>query len=86
MQIQARHPFSNDGGRVECKNRTLQDRLVKEMRLDAVTGMDAGNDWLPGYILRHNTQFARIPARPDNLHRAVTESPGPAARYPVLAR
>lgn len=39
-------------GRVERKNRTLQDRLVKEMRLDGVTGMKAGNDWLPGYILR----------------------------------
>lgn len=62
-------------GRVERKNRTLQDRLVKEMRLDAVTGMDTGNDWLPSYILRHNTQFARPPARPDNLHHAVTESP-----------
>lgn len=60
--------------RVERQNRTLQDRLVKEMRLDGVTGMAAGNDWLPGYILRHNQQFARTPARPDNLHRAVTES------------
>lgn len=62
-------------GRVERKNRTLQDRLVKEMRLDGITGMKAGNDWLPGYILRHNQQFARPPARPDNLHRAVTETP-----------
>lgn len=62
-------------GRVERKNRTLQDRLVKEMRLDSVTGMAAGNEWLPGYIQRHNRQFARTPARPDNLHRAVTESP-----------
>jgi len=62
-------------GRVERKNRTLQDRLIKEMRLDGVTGMDAGNAWLPGYIQRHNTRFARTPARPDNLHRAVTETP-----------
>ncbi|WP_434622436.1 ISNCY family transposase [Tabrizicola sp. M-4] len=62
-------------GRVERKNRTLQDRLVKEMRLDGITGMKAGNDWLPGYILRHNQQFARPPTRPDNLHRAVTETP-----------
>lgn len=61
-------------GRVERKNRTLQDRLVKEMRLDGVTGREAGNAWLSGYILRHNQQFARSPARPDNLHRAVTES------------
>ena len=62
-------------GRVERKNRTLQDRLVKEMRLDGVTGQSAGNAWLPFYIQRHNQQFARTPARPDNLHRAVTESP-----------
>jgi transposase len=41
-------------GRVERKNRTLQDRLVKELRLDGVTGFAAGNEWLPGYILRHN--------------------------------
>lgn len=62
-------------GWVERKNRTLQDRLVKEMRLDDVTGMVAGNAWLPGCTQRHNQQFARTPARPDNLHRAVTESP-----------
>lgn len=59
-------------GRVERKNRTLQDRLVKEMRLDGVTGMKAGNDWLPGYILRHNQQFARQPARPDPLPAPTT--------------
>lgn len=62
-------------GRVERKNRTLQDRLIKEMRLDGVTGMEAGNAWLPEYIQRHNARFARSPARPDNLHRAVTETP-----------
>lgn len=62
-------------GHVERKNRTLQDRLVKEMRLDGITGMKAGNDWLLGYILRHSQQFARPPARPDNLYRAVTETP-----------
>lgn len=61
-------------GRVERENRTLQDRLIKEMRLDGVTGMAAGNAWLPGYVSRLNARFARPPARPDNLHRPVTES------------
>jgi transposase len=62
-------------GRVERKNRVLQDRLVKDMRLEGVTGQAAGNAWLPEFILRHNKQFARHPARSDNLHRAVSETP-----------
>ncbi|MEY5037762.1 MAG: hypothetical protein RL472_868, partial [Pseudomonadota bacterium] len=65
-------------GRVERKNRTLQDRLVKEMRLDGVTGMKAGNDWLPGYILRHNRQFARTPdvSRRARHHKIETDPHG----------
>ena len=34
-------------GRVEQANRTWQDRLVKELRLAADSGMDAGNTFLP---------------------------------------
>jgi hypothetical protein len=30
-------------GRVERSNRTLQDRLVKELRLAGISGMEAGN-------------------------------------------
>ena len=33
-------------GRVERVNRTLQDRLVKEMRLAGISDIDAGNDFL----------------------------------------
>jgi len=62
-------------GRIERCFGTLQDRLVKEMRLEGIDTPEAGNAWLPGYIQRHNTRFARTPARPDNLHRAVTETP-----------
>jgi hypothetical protein len=56
-------------GRVERVNRTLQDRLVKELRLAAVAGIDAGNAFLPDFIERFNGRFAVAPARPQDLHR-----------------
>jgi transposase len=56
-------------GRVERANRTLQDRLVKELRLAGISDMETGNAFLPGFITEHNQRFARTPFRPDNLHR-----------------
>jgi len=56
-------------GRVERANRTLQDRLVKELRLAGISYIAAANEFLPGFIERHNLRFARVPARPDDLHR-----------------
>lgn len=56
-------------GRVERANRTLQDRLVKELRLAGISDMATGNAFLPGFIAQHNLRFAHPPARPDNLHR-----------------
>jgi hypothetical protein len=56
-------------GRVERANRTLQDRLVKELRLAGISGMEDGNAFLPGFIERYNARFARTPARTDDLHR-----------------
>jgi len=56
-------------GRVERVNRTLQDRLVKELRLANVCDMDAGNAFLPEFMSRFNTRFSVCPAKPDNLHR-----------------
>jgi hypothetical protein len=37
-------------GRVERANRTLQDRLVKELRLAGVCDMNAGNLFLPQFM------------------------------------
>ena len=56
-------------GRVERAHLTLQDRLVKELRLAGISDMEAGNAFLPGFIERHNARFARTPARPEDLHR-----------------
>jgi len=56
-------------GRVERANRTLQDRLVKELRLAGINDIDAANAYLPGFMAVFNEQFAKRPAKPDNLHR-----------------
>ena len=48
-------------GRVERMNATLQDRLVKEMRLADVSGIAAGNAYLPAFIADLNARLAVVP-------------------------
>lgn len=62
-------------GRVERANRTLQDRLVKELRLAGISDMDAANAFLPSFTDRFNAKFAKAPAKPNNLHRALNIAP-----------
>lgn len=62
-------------GRVERANRTLQDRLVKELRLAGISDMDAANAFLPMFMARYNAKFAKTPRRPDNLHRPLNTEP-----------
>jgi len=62
-------------GRVERANRTLQDRLVKELRLAGISSMDDGNMFLQGFMERYNEKFAKVPRSPDNLHRALNVEP-----------
>jgi transposase len=62
-------------GRVERANRTLQDRLVKELRIADISDMEAANAFLPGFTARYNARFAKPPARPDNLHRVLNIAP-----------
>lgn len=46
-------------GRSERAFRTLQDRLVKELRLAGISTVEAANVWLAEhYIAQHNTAFA----------------------------
>lgn len=56
-------------GRVERANRTLQDRLVKELMLEGITTIAAANAHVPGFMERFNGRFACPPARPGDLHR-----------------
>jgi transposase len=62
-------------GRVERVNRTLQDRLVKELRTAGIGGIEAGNAYLPGFVARFNARFAVAPARPDDRHRPLNVAP-----------
>jgi transposase len=58
-------------GRVERVNRTLQDRLVKELRLAGLRDIAAGNAFLPAFMQRFNERFAIAPANPQDLHRSL---------------
>lgn len=62
-------------GRVERANRTLQDRLVKDLRIAGISDMGAANAFLPGFMERFNDRFAKPAARADNLHRAFNVAP-----------
>lgn len=55
-------------GRVERANQTLQDRLVKEMRLAGINDMDTANAWLQGYIADYNRRFAVNPKDISDAH------------------
>jgi len=56
-------------GRVERANLTLQDRLVKELRLREISSMAAANQYAPIFMADFNRKFARPPASEHNSHR-----------------
>lgn len=59
-------------GRVERMNGTLQDRLVKELRLAGINDIERGNRFLDGeYLQAFHRQFKREAASPVAVHRAV---------------
>ncbi len=74
LGIESIHAHSPQAkGRVERANQTLQDRLVKEMRLAGIDDAGAAHAWLPGFIADYNRRFA-VPPR--DLHDAHTPYPG----------
>jgi transposase len=67
--IKARSPQAK--GRVERSNSTMQDRLVKEMRLAGVSGIDQANAWLKasGYLPKLDDRFSVAALDPSDAHR-----------------
>ena len=59
-------------GRVERAFGTLQNRLVKELRLAGISTVAAANAWLPGFISGYNARFGREPVNAKDLHRPLT--------------
>jgi len=56
-------------GRVERANGTLQDRLVKELRLRGLNDPAAATSFLPVFMADYNRRFAKPPAVAYDAHR-----------------
>jgi transposase len=61
-------------GRVERMNQTLQDRLVKEMRLHGISTLEAGNAFVSGFVQRFNKRFAKTALIAVDAHRELMHS------------
>lgn len=60
-------------GRIERANKTLQDRLVKELRLQKIDCIRDANTFAPAFMLDYNNRFAKEPRNPKDIHRPFTE-------------
>ncbi|RQU96003.1 ISNCY family transposase [Burkholderia cenocepacia] len=60
---------SSAKGRVERAHLTLQDRLVKEMRLRGINTVADANAYAPSFMAAYNTRFAKPPKSDFNAHR-----------------
>ena len=56
-------------GRVERAHLTLQDRLVKEMRLRGINTVADANAYAPSFMAAYNARFAKPPKSDFNAHR-----------------
>lgn len=61
-------------GRVEKANQTLQDRLVKELRLQNISDINTANAFLPKFIKDYNHRFAVEPQSTVDAHRPFTKT------------
>src|ERR1700757_278710 len=61
-------------GRIERAFGTLQDRMVKELRLAGISSIAAANAWLPGFITAYKPRFGRDPANAKDLHRPLAQA------------
>jgi hypothetical protein len=56
-------------GRIERANGTLQDRLIKEMRLEGISSMEEANKYLPRFFEMFNQKFGKEPESREDAHR-----------------
>jgi transposase len=70
LGVEVRHANSPQAkGRIERLFGTLQDRLVKEMRLRGIRTLEEANIFLEEYLPIYNRRFSVPPKERDNLHR-----------------
>jgi hypothetical protein len=60
-------------GRVERTNRTLQDRLLKEMRLRGIKTIEAANAYAEEFVNAYNAKFSKKPMSRVDAHRPLGE-------------
>ena len=61
-------------GRVERLFKTLQDRMVREMRLQGIKNVAEANEFLTTYLPKYNRRFGKAAASEVNLHRPALHS------------
>jgi transposase len=72
LGVQLIHAHSPQAkGRVERLFNTLQDRLVKEMRLRGISSIEGANAFLTEYLPIYNRRFGKEAAQTGSLHRPV---------------
>ena len=70
LEVEVIHANSPQAkGRVERLFKTLQDRLVREMRLLGIKSIDEANAFLETYLSKHNSQFRKEARLEADLHR-----------------
>ena len=74
LGVEVSHAHSPQAkGRIERLFRTLQDRLVKEMRLRGIGTIEEGNQFLEEYLLLYNKRFSVQPKERDDVHRPLAK-------------
>lgn len=61
-------------GRVERMNRTLQERLTRELRLANVSSVEEANTWCDAFVVQFNERFGRPAHSPIDAHRPLRKS------------
>ncbi len=74
LGVRMRHAHSPQAkGRIERLFQTLQDRLVKEMRLRRIRTLPEANRFLASYLPAYNRRFSVPPKNSENLHRTLND-------------
>jgi hypothetical protein len=74
LGVMIKHAHSPQAkGRIERAFGTLQDRLVKEMRLKGIATKEEANEYLEMYLPGFNEQFTRVAMKEGDLHRPLPE-------------
>ncbi|MBU4369891.1 ISNCY family transposase [Patescibacteria group bacterium] len=75
LDIRIIHAYSPQAkGRAERLFKTLQDRLIKEMRLAGVSTIKEANKFVKeNFIPKFNAKFSVLPQKKGNLHKSLTK-------------